>query len=1217
LKGLRIIALFLLAYTSTTKAYTQSYLEFVENKGQWEKDISFKGMMVNGAFALKPDGGYKMLLNNTKDMQAIHDYYHGEANNKTSANTTFSKIPSGGNGNSENLVLHSHMYDVKFLNANANPVPVAEKPLTTYNNYFIGNDKSKWAPECKIYQAITYKNIYPNIDVRYYTGSGYLKYDLIVHPGGDVNNIALYFDGVDGLKIKDGSLIIKTSVDEVKEAPPYSYQTFSTGKKELQCHFEIKGNIVRFKFDGEYAKNATLIIDPQLIFSTFTGSTADNWGYTATYDNVGNFYAGGIVFNRSGSFPVSPGAFQTSFGGGASGSAGAFDIAIMKFSPNGSNRMYATYLGGSGNEQPHSLVVNANQELVVAGRTTSTNYPSTQPLFGSGGQEDIILTKFNASGTALIGSRVFGGTGNDGVNIRDKESTPTGQESLRRNYGDDARSEVILDASGNICLASCTQSIDFPTTANAFQSASGGNTAGNGRIQDAVFIKTTPDLSNVLACSYLGGGGDDAAFVLAINPATGNFYLAGATASGNFPGDKTGTLFPTNQGGIDGFVSIISSDGSQLIKTSYFGTSGIDIIYGIQFDRFNYPYIMGTTTGSWTVTPASIFNQAGGKQFISKLDQGLTQWQYSTVFGTNQANPNLSPTAFLVDRCENVYVSGWGGVGNSENGYPSAGTTGLSITSDAVQRTTDGSDFYFFVLEKNGQSQLYGSYFGQNRGLYPDHVDGGTSRFDRNGIIYQSICGNCGGGTVFPTTAGVWSQTNGAGAQGCNLAAIKIAFNLAGIGADIQASVRGMIRDTSGCVPLTADFTDLDAMGKKYIWSFSDGSPDVTTDSPKVSHTFNNIGIYRVRLVSIDSASCNIADTAYVNMRVRNDEAILALNAAKIGACNSLTYQFNNNSIPPSGKPFKSNSFRISFGDGTSQITGTQVIQHTYPSTGIYNVTLTLLDTNYCNYPDSIPLQIRLADNVKALFATPTTGCSPYTATFENKSTGGLEFIWDFGDGNTSTQINPTHQYQNPGSYVVMLVANDSASCNKTDTARLTIIVSSKPAAAFNYTPVQPIANTATTFNNLSSGAVRYKWLWGDGDSLITTSTNPVNYIFGATQTYNTCLIAVNAAGCSDTTCQDVRAIVVPAAAVPNAFSPNGDGSNEKIYVRGFGIAKMQWQIYNRWGTLVYTSADKSQGWDGTYKGVLQPQDVYHYVLQIEFSDNTKYSTKGDITLLR
>jgi gliding motility-associated-like protein len=1221
--------------------FAQQYLEFVENKGQWDRKIRFAANTMAGAVALQADG-YRVLLNKESDMLKVNPHPHNQHIAAGLAKQTQSITPGntdntegngdGGGGPVNDGIIRSHVYQVKFLNANPDPVIIPDKVLPTYNNYIIGNDSTKWTSNCKVYQAVTYKNVYPNIDIRYYTANGVLKYDVIVNPGGNLSDLAMYIDGADGVKLKEGALQITTSVGEVREMAPYTYQSIRNTRVEIPCQFEVKGNIVRFKLNGAYNKDAVMVVDPSVVFYGYTGSTADNWGFTATYDAQGNFYAGGIVF-QGGQFPVSNGAFQRTFQGGVPEGAlpAGTDIAIIKYDPSGANRIYATYLGGTGNEQPHSLVVDNAGNLIIAGRTSSG---ASYPVRGLGkhgvlgGTFDIILTKLNATGTDIISSLRIGGGGDDGVNVRPNYTGTQAAVTTRRNYGDDARSEVILDAAGDVILAGVTQSSDFPVTANAFQKTPGGASTTTGRLQDAVVIKMSPDLNTVLFSSYLGGAEDDAAFVLAINPTNGNIYVAGATTSSDFPGNKAGVLFPTFQGTVDGFVTIISPDGSQQLSTSYFATSGVDVIYGIQFDRSGFPYIMGTTTVAWPVINSPYNangNQTNAKQFIAKLQPDLSAFVYSTNFGTNNANiPNISPTAFLVDRCENVYVSGWGGDLNTA--FQSAGTRGLITAGSGVLRTdTDGQDLYFFVLERNAQSVLYATFFGtlttQTNPALGDHVDGGTSRFDQNGTIYQAICSCKGQGSTIRGTAGVWSPDNQAGLGGggtCNLLAIKLAFNLAGVGAGLQASINGTVRDTSGCVPLTVDFRDTLAQGKAYYWNFGDGSPEVRTTNPTISHTFNNVGLYRVRLVAVDSSTCNATDTAYVNMRVRNDEAVLAFTSTKIPPCESLAFQFNNTSIAPAGKPFKNNSFRWDFGDNSGQVAGPGTVTHTYAAGGTYNVKLILTDSNYCNYPDSLVQQIRIAPNVKAQFTTPATGCAPYTAAFTNTSLAGQQFIWDFGDGGTSTATNPTHLYNTPGTYVVTLVAIDNATCNISDTIRQTILVSGKPTAAYTYSPNPTEPNTAITFTNNSSGGVLYKWLFGDGDSLITAQRDTVlRHLYNKTGTYNACLVTFNASGCSDTTCQTIQVTINSGFELPNAFSPNGDGRNDKLYVRGFGIARMTWRIYNRWGVLVYASNNPDEGWDGTYKGVLQPQDVYHYTVQIEYSSGEKVSKKGDITLLR
>ncbi|HEX6191599.1 MAG TPA: SBBP repeat-containing protein, partial [Chitinophagaceae bacterium] len=828
--------------TLLLKAQQLGNIEFVENKGQWDSRVKFKGDVSTGALFIR-SGGFTVLQHNQQDLDAIAAAIHGHFYNGTAAKSLNDK-----------LILRSHAWNVDFVGAEPTMRVVPDKPIETYNNYFIGNDPSKWASECKIYQAVTLENVYPNIDVRYYTYNGTLKYDIIVKPGGNVARIALKYEGTDKIQIKNRELVISSSVGERKESAPYTFQANGKEQSEVNCKYVVKDNIVRFDVKG-YDPTATLVIDPALIFCSFTGSTTDNWGFTATYGPDGTMYGGGIVREKEG-FPASPGAFQTTYQGGAAGDEGPCDIGIMKLSANGGNRLYATYIGGSsGNEQPHSLVVDAQGNLVIAGRTSSNNYPITAGgQIGSGGGFDIVVTKLNANGSVLLASRKIGGSANDGVNIAPGR---VGVNSLQRNYGDDGRSEVILDGAGNVYVASCTQSPGdqtgngkFPVTAGAFQT----NYGGGG--QDGVVMKFTPTLAP-LFISFLGGKSNDAAYVLSLAP-TGDIYVAGGTESNNFPGNMSGVVGPAHVGNIDGFIAQVSNDGGSHIRSTYIGTGGNDQVYGIQFDRLGFPYITGQTTGNWQPKNA-IYVDANAKQFIGKLEKDLSSYIYTTTFGTSSSLPNISITAFLVDRCENVYVSGWGGLVDvtRPNLYPNASTSGMRTTPDALDPSTDGADFYFFVLKRDATDILYGSFFGQTGG-YIDHVDGGTSRFDRNGVIYQGVCANCGGGVPFPTTTGAWATVNGS-TNRCNMAMFKMSFNLSGVGADVESAINGVPMDTAGCVPLKVDFTDQIRNAQSYIWNFGDGSGDVgpipAATGYTQSHTFNTVGTFRVMLIAIDSTT--------------------------------------------------------------------------------------------------------------------------------------------------------------------------------------------------------------------------------------------------------------------------------------------------------------------------------------------------------------------------
>lgn len=1173
--------------------FAQGNIEFVENKGQWDERVRFQGEVSNGMFYIR-NGGFTVLQQHPADLARLAQLKHGLTAEGKLATTD------------QTVRVRSYAWHVDFVGASSQPAIIPDKPLPTYNNYFIGNNPAKWASECRVYQGISIQSLYPGIDLRYYTDRGTLKYDIIVQPGADPSRIRMKYDGVQRLQVKNKELVISTSLAEYRESAPFTFQPDITGRKEIGCRYTVQDNIVQFDIK-EYDRSKPLVIDPSIVFCTFSGSRSDTWGFTATYGPDESFYGGGIVFNTGNGFPVSPGAFDNTYGGGS------FDIGIIKLTPDGSNRVYATYIGGAEKEQPHSLIVDPQGNLILAGRTNSTDYPTRNNGTAGSTGFDIVVTKLNATGTALIGSRKIGGTGDDGVNISERR----GLNSLQRNYGDDGRSEVILDNAGNIYVASSSQSTNFPVTTGCFQGTFGGG------LQDGVLLKLTPDLNTILLSSYLGGSANDAAYVLSLDPA-GNIFVAGGTESEDlldaFPAGALGT---SNQGNIDGFVAVINNAGTNVLRYAYVGTNGIDQIFGLKFDNNGFPYIMGQTTGTWPIQNAA-YNNPAGKQFICKLRPDLSGFVYSTAFGSGASTPNISPIAFLVDRCENVYISGWGGFFSSENNFNSAGTNGLPVTPDALKSVTDGKDFYFFVLRKDATAQLFGSFFGENNPVNTgcDHVDGGTSRFDRNGKIYQAICGNCNLGSrgIFPTTPGSWAPNNSAvGGSQCDLTMLKIDMNLSGVRAGIQSSINGVPRDTAGCQPLRVDFTDTVANGLSYEWYFGDGSPMVTTTVPNTTHTYTSNGTFTVMLVAIDMTSCNQRDTSYMHIRVGDLIATPSFNAVKLPPCGTFNYRFDNTSIAPPTRPFTNQSFIWDFGDNSPrQITGSGPVFHTYTGPGTYTVKLILQDTAYCNAPDSVSFPLSVADNVRALFSTPPTGCIPYAATFTNNSLAGQTFFWDFDDGNTSTASSPVHTYTRPGTYNVTLIAFNPNTCNLSDTARFTIQVLAAPVADFSFAPVTPAVNMPVTFTNLSSAdAVRYKWEFGDGDSLLTASRSPFDYQYNATGTFTACLTAYNEIGCPNRICRPVNATVEPLVDVPNAFTPNSGDINSVVTVRGFGIARMQFTIWNRWGQKVFETNDRTKGWDGKVKGVLQPMDVYAYTLSAEFFDGTKVIKKGDITLIR
>ena len=1225
---------FLIAFSPVASAQTFYSIDFIENKGQWKGDFEFKAIQGSSTVFFNKKGYVVHKLEEEAHRNLMHNNV-SIFSKLTKADT----IEVAGKRAMQEVytsTIKSHSYQVSFVGGSQETRYHLGKASPDVSNYFLGGDPSKWKTGVRSFYDITRESIYDGVDMRFYASSnGGMKYDLMLSPQTDPSIIQLKYEGVDNLKIKSGALVISTSVGEVKELEPYAYQIIDGKRIEVKCNYTLSKNIVGYKL-GAYNSNYQLIIDPTLEFSTYTGSKSNNWGFSAAPGPDGSLYAGGIVFGSE--YPLSLGALQTTFRGGTgqtfgpNSSIGGVDIGLTRFSSDGKQRIFSTYIGGNGDEYPHSIIVDGSGNAVIQGRTTSKDRDFPFPIGASGtlkfgplgGASDIYVIKISADGKTVIGSVLIGGTEMDGANTNAQISVSP--STLVYNYGDHSRSEVILDKNDNILIATSTQSDDFPV----FPVGS----SRFGGVQDGVVIKLTANLSNVIFSRYLGGSKDDAAFVLSINPVTDDIYVAGPTVSADFPGDKNGVESPNFLGAVDGFISIIGPTGV-LKKTTFQGTPSTDFIYGIQFDKSGFPYTMGITLGRWQKFNATYGNE-NAKQFIAKMDPGLTRFLYTTAFGTSSAKPNISPVAFLVDRCENIYVSGWGGKMNLCDPGPydaqTVGPLGMDITPDAIQKYTDNKDFYFIVIEKNANKLLYGSFWGQSGGEV-DHVDGGTSRFDSRGAIYMSICANCFGNNACPRngsnpgdpitknmiiTPGAVASSNAALPSGCNLAAVKINFSFDGVDNGIKSAINGVF-DTSGCSPLTVNFYDTIAMAKTYIWDFGDGSKVDTTAVPEISHSYNVLRdtSFRVKLISIDENRCITRDSSFMQIKVGINEVQMNAAAVRVGDCTSGTFTLQNLSVSKQGKPFAAKSFVWIYDDKTKpDTTNLQSVNHTF-TPGLHRVWLKLIDVGFCNQYDSIPLDIYVFSTIKAAFKlSKDTICVGEKISITNNSVGGTNFSWDFNNGQTSNVYSPIDQtYSTAGVKTIKLVVSEnSPGCNISDNITKTLVVLSAPDARFDFSPKPSIENTPFSFINQSTGASRYSWNFGDG--VTSTLTQPIHQ-YSKSFTFDVSLTAYNSFGCSAVYTLPVSPIVTELLEIPNAFTPNDDGKNDVFLPKIFGIDDMNLKIYNRFGQLVFESYNPSFGWDGKFQGAPQPIDVYAYTLIVKFADGRTESRKGSVTLIR
>lgn len=721
-------------------------IRFIENKGQWENQVLYKAEIPGGSLYITSAG----LVYNLIDEKALHELQHNKAA-------------------TENI--NAHAIFVDFLQAQSTVTSMPENGFSTLYNYYLGNNPDKWAEGVKAFQKITLRNVYPKTDFVIEGMDGWVKTSFVLRHGANPANIQLKYRGANQLKIENQDLVTIHSLGQFKEDAPETFIKNGNFKQNINSYFVLRGDTLSYGlsvFKG-ISRYDSLIIDPSLVFSTFSGSVADNFGFTSTFDLNGNGYGGGTVYASG--FPTTPGAYQISFAGGTSGgsagSGGARDCGILKFSANGSQLLYATYLGGSNNEQPHSMSCDANGNLYILGTTASSNFPYINGYDATyNGSTDIFIASLSANGNQLRSSTFFGGSSSDGLNTHNVNNS---QQKLQYNYGDEFRGDIRIDPiTGNICIASTTTSSSIPLV-NPIQSALNGS-------QDGLVLILTPDLKTILFSTYFGGSSYDAAYGLRIDKNI--LYVTGGTLSSDLPRKSTNGTF-LHHGGVDGFLAKfeISSTGNITNPINlYIGSSGYDQTYFVSTDKHNRVFLTGQTTGVFAKV-GNVYYESGGKQFITVIDSSLSQIVLQSTYGSGSTYPKLSPSAFMVDQCDRVYISGWGGSANQSHNSNTSLVNGLITTSDAFQKTTDGSDFHLIIFNKNLASVGYATYIGGPNSS--EHVDGGTSHFDEAGIVYQSVCAGCGGYSDFPTTPNAYSKTNNGKrpnnprAGGCNNAVFK------------------------------------------------------------------------------------------------------------------------------------------------------------------------------------------------------------------------------------------------------------------------------------------------------------------------------------------------------------------------------------------------------------------------------------------------------------
>jgi hypothetical protein len=521
------------------------------------------------------------------------------------------------------------------------------------HNFFIGNDPSKWRSEVPSYARVVYRDIYEGVDLRVREENGWLEYDMLLTECADLNQIAIRCDGVKELKIeRDGSLVMETEIGSIRQRLPTTWYELPSGERQpVECRYrQIDSH--RYGFEvSERNLDLALVIDPglewstflggtdggdvgdgvmglalnasgdivmtgytdspdfpttpgvydttlsgnddvfvacldadgsQLLWSTYLGGSYDDWIYDLTLEEAGPITIAGLTFSSD--FPTTASAFDTTHNGDC-------DAMVARLTADGTQLIYSTYLGDSGEEWAMGLSVDGLGEAIVGGYTESSDFPTTPGAHDTtynGGVRDAFVTRLNADGTDLIYSTFLGGNGEEGY------QDWTYPENM-------AYMDIALHGSGDVIVGGITRSSNFPTTPQAYDTTHNGS-------YDAFVVRLDATGSNLVYSTFLGGYDGEGALAVAVDE-FGETTIGGYTWSPDFP-TTAGAYDIILNGDNDAFVARLDATGSNLVYSTFIGGMSPDGVYDLTLDGSGNVIITGwcrsrdfpTTPGAYDTT---------------------------------------------------------------------------------------------------------------------------------------------------------------------------------------------------------------------------------------------------------------------------------------------------------------------------------------------------------------------------------------------------------------------------------------------------------------------------------------------------------------------------------------------------------------------------------------------------------------------------------------
>ncbi|MGA3014353.1 MAG: hypothetical protein ABSD71_10000, partial [Bacteroidales bacterium] len=560
-------------------------------------------------------------------------------------------------------IINYHRIDITLVGSNPSCQIIPSDTLTEYFNYYTTSAPPEGIKNVRQYSRITYKDIYPDIDLDFFTtGEHGYEYNFVIHPGGNINDIGLTIAGPEEISLVRDTLKFGTRFGDVEELIPESYYTVNDSRVEVRARFtRINNEVYGFALNESVPENSELVIDPTAIrlWGTYYGGLNDERAAQCTSDKSGNVFLAGQTMSLNNI--ASSGSYQDIL-------AGSYDIFLAKFDASG-QRQWGTYLGGTGWDYLTSCVVDKSGNIYFSGGTNSTTAfgsPGSHQSTYGGGPYDCFLEKFNTAGDRLWGT-YYGGA------------------------GDDEEGACCVDINGNVFLTGGTTSDTGIATQGSYQPS----LYNNG--MDAFLAKFDSNGVRQWGTYYGGERGDGG--LGCTTDSSGNVYFCGSTASDTNIASSGAYQTVYGGGNLDAFLAKFTTGGHRIWAT-YYGGSNWDQGWACISDELRNVYLTGWTNSVNGIASPGCFQPVYGggtyDAFLVKFDS-LGQRSWGTYYGGNDYDDGRQ---CKIGWNNEVFLAGY-----------TASTNNIS-TPNSYQPTLAGVDDGYVVKFTTAGHRQWGTYYG-------------------------------------------------------------------------------------------------------------------------------------------------------------------------------------------------------------------------------------------------------------------------------------------------------------------------------------------------------------------------------------------------------------------------------------------------------------------------------------------------------------------------